>query len=224
MHLCLFDIDGTLVLTGGAGQTAFGMALTREFGIPQISRDVVFAGRSDRAIAMEFFRSHDIDPSETNWRRFCAGYVASLDQTLPTHQGSVLPGVAQLLATLRTRRDVAVGLLTGNVREGARRKLSYYDLWHYFSFGGFGDEHEDRNEIAVAAVAAGKARLNGSEPGRVVVIGDTLHDIRCGQSIGAACVAVATGHSAADVLRTAEPDVVVESLEDSKPILKLFDC
>jgi phosphoglycolate phosphatase len=224
MHICLFDIDGTLVLTGGAGQTAFAHTLTREFGIPEINRDVVFAGRSDRAIAMELFRIHGIEPSADNWRRFCAGYVESLEETLPTHDGHVLPGVANLLAQLQSRGDVAIGLLTGNIREAARRKLSFYGLWKHFEFGGFGDEHEDRNDIAAAALAAARTHGNGAASGRVVVIGDTLHDVTCGQSIGARCVGVATGHTTVDVLRTANPDVVVESLQAARPIVSLFDA
>ena len=232
MHICLLDIDGTLVLTGGAGQTAFAHTLSRDFGIPEINRDVVFAGRSDRAIAMDFFRIHGIASSSANWQRFCRGYVASLDETLPTHEGSVLPGVQNLIDALKSRGDVAIGLLTGNIHEAARRKLSFYGLWEQFPFGGFGDEHEDRNDIAAAALHAARAYVgNNGQPKQsssipaqhsLLVIGDTLNDVRCGQSIGARCVAVATGHSTSDVLRTAGPDVVVETLEDVEPILALF--
>jgi phosphoglycolate phosphatase-like HAD superfamily hydrolase len=233
MHICLIDIDGTLVLTGGAGQTAFAHTLSRDFGIGETSRDVVFAGRSDRAIAMDLFRIHGIEPTPANWQRFCAGYVARLDETLPTHAGHVLPGVHALLAKLAARGDVALGLLTGNLREAAHRKLSFYGLWRHFPFGGFGDEHEDRNDIAAAALAAAQSYLQSNcstethssllAPCSVLVIGDTLNDIRCGQSIGARCVAVATGHSTADVLWTGQPDVVVETLEDDEAILALLD-
>jgi phosphoglycolate phosphatase-like HAD superfamily hydrolase len=195
---------------------------------------VVFAGRSDRAIAMDLFGILGIEPTPENWRRFCRGYVEMLDETLPTHDGHVLPGVPELLAALSARGDVAVGLLTGNIREAARRKLSFYQLWRHFPFGGFGDEFVERNDIAAAALAAAHGHvdkkgdfvptsLHPAPSPRLVVIGDTLHDIRCGQSIGATCVAVATGHSTSDVLRTAGPDVVVETLEDQRPILSLFD-
>jgi phosphoglycolate phosphatase-like HAD superfamily hydrolase len=223
MHICFFDIDGTLVLTGGAGQTAFAQTLQHDFGINEVNRDVVFAGRSDRAIAMELFRIHGIAPSAENWRRFCAGYVGRLESTLPTHDGRVLPGVALLLAALAERGDVAIGLLTGNVHEAARRKLSHYGLWPHFPFGGFGDEHEERTDIAAAALAAARSHLNGGVHGRVLVIGDTLHDVHCGQSIGARCVAVATGSTNTDALRTARPDAVVETLEEIEPILALLD-
>jgi phosphoglycolate phosphatase-like HAD superfamily hydrolase len=145
-----------------------------------------------------------------------------------------LPGVVKLLTTLSERGDVALGLLTGNVREGARRKLAFYDLWHWFPFGGFGDDHTDRCGIAAVALEAAKTHLNGSYSGNVaggnnrphgevVVIGDTVHDITCGRSIGARCVAVATGHSSIAELSCGEPDVVLGTLEDSSAISDLFD-
>jgi phosphoglycolate phosphatase-like HAD superfamily hydrolase len=234
MHICFLDIDGTLVLTGGAGQTAFARTLAEDFGITAIDRAVQFAGRSDRAIAMDLFRSHGVAPSQENWLRFYTGYLARLEVALATHQGYVLPGVVELLAALAARGDVALGLLTGNVREGARRKLSYYGLWHHFPFGGFGDEHLERCDIAAAALAAARLHLdarsvtsgsNGhaGELGELIVIGDTLHDVTCGRSIGARCVAVPTGHTSADTLRTGNPDVLVETLEDVEPVLALLE-
>jgi phosphoglycolate phosphatase-like HAD superfamily hydrolase len=232
MHICLLDIDGTLLLTGGAGQAAFAETLAADFGIPEISTNVAFAGRSDRAIVADLFRDHGIEPSDANWQRFCNGYLSRLDSVLSRHAGFVLPGVDSLLQALSARGDIAVGLLTGNVREGARRKLTYYNLWHWFPFGGFGDEHVDRCGIAATALAAAKSHLNGSfagsatgrghDYGEVVVIGDTLHDITCGRSINARCVAVATGHSSVRDLSTGKPDVLVESLETADPILALF--
>ncbi len=233
MHICLLDIDGTLLLTGGAGQAAFAEALAADFGIPEISKNVPFAGRSDRAIVADLFRSHGVEVSEENWLRFCASYLSRLDSALAKQQGHVLPGVVELLTSLAGRGDIALGLLTGNVREGARRKLAHYDLWHWFPFGGFGDEHVERNSIAAAALAAAKLHLNGrdsaspigglaSNPSEIVVIGDTLNDIACGRSISARCVAVATGHSPMSELRGGRPDVLVETLQVAEPILALF--
>jgi phosphoglycolate phosphatase-like HAD superfamily hydrolase len=234
MHICLLDIDGTLLLTGGAGQAAFAETLAGDFGIPEINTQVAFAGRSDRAIVADLFRDHGIEPSDTNWQRFCAGYLSRLDDALSRHTGVVLPGVVKLLTTLSERGDVALGLLTGNVREGARRKLAFYDLWHWFPFGGFGDDHTDRCGIAAVALEAAKLHLNqhysgsavscnGHAPGEVVVIGDTLHDITCGRSIGARCVAVATGHSSIAELSRGAPDVMLKTLEDTTAIHELFD-
>src|SRR3954466_13103911 len=107
MHICLFDIDGTLILTGGAGQTAFAQTLAEEFGIPEIRKVVSFAGRSDRAIACELLREHGVKPSDDNWQRFCSGYLRRLDAALATHPGFILPGVIPLLTRLANRGDVA---------------------------------------------------------------------------------------------------------------------
>src|SRR5262249_50595868 len=174
MHICLLDIDGTLLLTGGAGQKAFAQTLAEDFGITEIIRQVMFAGRSDRAIAMELFRLHGIAESTENWDRFCIGYLGRLEAALVAHQGFLLPGAANLVATLAKRDDVALGLLTGNVREGAKRKLVHYDLWHWFAFGGYGDDHLHRNDIAASALAAAHEHIagrtngvakNGNKPG-----------------------------------------------------------
>jgi phosphoglycolate phosphatase-like HAD superfamily hydrolase len=224
MHICFLDIDGTLVTTGGAGQAAFVVTLAKDFGVADASADgVTFAGRSDRAISLDLFARHGIEPSPENWRRFRLAYVERLAEVLPAHSGRVLPGVISLLEQLRARGDVALGLLTGNLREAAQRKLRYYGLWGWFPFGGFGDEHTERNDIAAAALAAARRQLNGNSTGEVIVVGDTLNDIRCARSIGARCVAVPTGQTPADVLRSGEPDVLVDSLEDVGPILALLD-
>ncbi|MEX0641755.1 MAG: HAD hydrolase-like protein [Pirellulales bacterium] len=231
MHICFLDIDGTLVLTGGAGQAAFARTFADDFGIPAIDSEVTFAGRSDRAITMDLFRAHDVEPTAENWARFRAGYLSRLGDALAANQGDVLPGVIELLATLDARGDVAIGLLTGNLHAGARCKLTHYDLWHWFPFGGFGDEHLDRCDIAAAALAAAHAHLNGHlqsanngvDIGQVLVIGDTLNDITCGRSINARCIAVPTGHTTAETLRSGQPDVLVETLCDIGPILAILD-
>src|SRR5262245_13012705 len=111
MHICFLDIDGTLVLTGGAGQAAFARTFAEEFGVPAIARDVTFAGRSDRAIAMDLFTAHGVELSPENWERFRRSYLLRLSDALATNQGKVLPGVGELLAALESRGDVALGLL-----------------------------------------------------------------------------------------------------------------
>jgi phosphoglycolate phosphatase len=233
MHIVLLDIDGTLLLTGGAGQTAFAQTLAAEFGIGEIISSVMFAGRSDRAIAMDLFRLHGVEESVDNWQRFCAGYLSRLEAALKAHQGFLLPGASELVTALTKRDDVALGLLTGNVREGAKRKLLHYNLWHCFAYGGYGDDHLDRCDIAASALAAARDHINGHAngvaangkrfEGEIIVIGDTPHDITCGRSIGARCVAVPTGHTKADELRRSRPDLLVETLEDVGPILSLLD-
>jgi phosphoglycolate phosphatase len=227
MHICLFDIDGTILLTGGAGMQAFRRTFAEEFGVDPISGDVSFSGRSDRAIAADLFAAHGIDPSLENWERFYTGYIVRVDEELPRHEGTVLPGVEALLVELAFRDDVLIGLLTGNVRETARRKLVHHDLWHRFAFGGYGDQHVDRNLIAAEALAAAveQAAAVGVQRealGTVLVLGDTLNDIRCARSIGAKVVAVSTGQSSVEVLRQGKPDLLLETLEPTEQILQLL--
>jgi phosphoglycolate phosphatase-like HAD superfamily hydrolase len=193
----------------------------------------MFAGRSDRAIAMDLFRLYGVEESTDNWQRFCAGYLNRLEAALKAHRGFLLPGASELVTALAKRDDVALGLLTGNVREGAKRKLVHYNLWHCFAFGGYGDDHLDRCDIAASALAAARQHINSHASGvaangkrfegEIIVIGDTPHDITCGRSIGARCVAVPTGHTKADELRQNNPDLLVETLEDTGPILSLLD-
>jgi phosphoglycolate phosphatase-like HAD superfamily hydrolase len=226
MKAVLFDIDGTLILTGGAGQRAFAQTFAHDFGVPEISKKVYFSGRSDRAIALDLMSVHDIEPNEPNWRRFLNGYLARLPEALRTGQGQVLPGVLRVLDAL-AELPVHVGLLTGNVRTGAEHKLGYYNLWHRFAFGGFGDDHLDRCDIAAAALAAARLQVqsNGQSTASdetIIVIGDTEHDIRCARSIGAHAVAVATGSAPADELARQKPDLVIENLEDASALFDLL--
>jgi phosphoglycolate phosphatase-like HAD superfamily hydrolase len=193
----------------------------------------MFAGRSDRAIALELMRLHGVEDSTENWQRFCHGYLTRLEAALIASQGYLLPGAQHLVTTLAARDDVALGLLTGNVHEGAKRKLSHYNLWQWFAFGGYGDDHLHRNDIAASALTAAHVHIgritNGSPQngkqfnGEIIVIGDTPHDITCGRSIGARCIAVPTGHAKAEELREYDPDVLVDTLEDIAPILSLLN-
>jgi phosphoglycolate phosphatase len=220
MKACLFDIDGTLVLTGGAGMYAFAETFAEDFGVPEISREVPFAGQSDRGIAGNLFVAHGVENTAKNWERFREGYVARLLDHLRRREGIVLPGVFRLLDQLEALGDVHIGLLTGNVAAAAEIKLSYYDLWDRFEFGGFGDDHPDRNDIAATAVARARQRHGSdSEEDRIVIIGDTPNDIRCARSVGAYAVGVPTGHTSAEELAASGPDLLIETLEDADAIV-----
>ncbi|TWT75491.1 Pyrophosphatase PpaX [Posidoniimonas polymericola] len=225
MKTCLFDIDGTLIQTGGAGQVAFAQTFDEVFGVDEITNSVSFAGRSDRAIALDLMRSHDIDVNEETWQSFRQGYAARLPAALAACVGQVLPGVPSLIDALQQRGDVLIGLLTGNLEQTAELKLAHYGLWDHFDFGGFGDVCTNRDDIAAAAVreAVERAPAHCTPPYTIVVIGDTQHDVTCAHSVGAKAVAVPTGGATADQLRQASPDLFVESLEDVAPILRCFD-
>ncbi len=224
MRVYLFDIDGTLVSTGGAGKAAIETALLAEFGLPGLRGQVPYSGRTDRAIARDLFHLHDIEDVPANWDRLREGYLRRLPECLGRHPGRVLPGIADLLPRLCGRCDVAVGLLTGNIRDGARVKLGHFDLFHHFAFGGFGDRHLDRDDVAREALAAVHGHCQG--PARVEeiwVIGDTPLDVRCARSIGARVLAVATGVHRLEELEAARPDLLLPDLADPRPLLDLLD-
>ena len=186
MLVCLFDIDGTLLRSGGAGKKAMEAALATAFGAPDSADGVTFSGRTDRSIGRELFELHGIEHTPANWQRFLQSYLEHLPGCLDRHQGTVLPGIATLLERLTERSDIAVGLLTGNVRDGARLKLGHYGLYHHFAFGGFGDEHWERDDVAREALGVARAALGDSlHPQSIWVIGDTPLDIRCARAIGA---------------------------------------
>ena len=219
MLICLFDIDGTLISSGGAGKTALEEALADEFGVAHLIEKLQLSGRTDRAIVRDLFRLHVIDETPENLRRLTAAYL----RHLPAHlrdKGRVLPGVVELLTKLRGRKDVLVGLLTGNVRDGARVKLGHFGLHEHFPFGGFGDLHFDRDDVAREALAEVKRLLNGSaDPGRIWVVGDTPLDVRCARAIGARAAAVATGWHGRDELADHRPDLLLTDLSDPAPLL-----
>jgi phosphoglycolate phosphatase-like HAD superfamily hydrolase len=220
MHVCLFDIDGTLLSSGGAGRAAMGAALTTAFGVPNVMDEVPFSGRTDRAIGRDLFRINGVDESPENWQRFVAAYLEHLPACLHAHRGEVLPGIAMLLQRLSARGDLAVGLLTGNLREGARLKLAHYGLFEHFAFGGFGDDHFERDAVAHEALQATRNHLDPSMAIESMwVIGDTPLDIACARAIGARVAAVATGwHSLAE-LAASQPDLLLADLSDPTPLL-----
>jgi phosphoglycolate phosphatase-like HAD superfamily hydrolase len=222
MQICLFDIDGTLIASGGAGKAALEAALTEEFGITRIMDKLELSGRTDRAIIADLFRLHVIDDTPENHERLRDAYLRHLPRFL--HAGRVLPGIADLLANLAGRADMAIGLLTGNVRAGAKVKLGYFGLYDYFAFGGFGDHHLDRDDVAREALCEVHQRFNGSvHPDRIWVIGDTPLDIRCARSIGARAVAVATGWHTLAELAEHQPDLLLADLADPTPLLSHWD-
>jgi phosphoglycolate phosphatase-like HAD superfamily hydrolase len=223
MHICLFDIDGTLLSSGGAGKAALEAAFTEDFGV-QIRHHVAYSGRTDRAIIRELFRSHGLDDSPENVARLLEGYLARLPTTLRSHNGRVLPGIQQLLGWLRTSGRFHIGLLTGNVRAGARAKLGFFGLFEHFAFGGFGDEHYDRDDVAREALAVIHEQCGpGVGCERIWVIGDTPLDVQCARAIGARVVAVATGLHTVEQLAATKPDLVLSDLSDMKPLLTLWD-
>ena len=224
MKICLFDIDGTLLSSGGAGKAAMEAALLAEFDLPEIMGRVSYSGRTDRAILSDLLRVHGVEETDASRRRFLESYLRRLPEHLKNATGKgVLPGITYLLEHLGGRERVAVGLLTGNVREGARLKLEHFGLYQHFSFGGFGDEHHDRDEVAREAWAVVRQRYGPAVlEENVWVIGDTPMDVRCARAIGARCLAVATGFHPLEELDAAGPDLLLPDLSDPEPFLRLW--
>jgi len=215
MKLLLFDVDGTLVNARGAGALALAEAMREVFGIDELSELVSTVGRTDRGIVAELFAAHDIDDSAETFERLRSAYVQRLRHTVVERQGHVLEGVAQMLAEAADREDLAVGLLTGNMRRACDVKLAHFALADHFRFGGFGDDHHDRDDVAREALHQASAAHHERVTWRDVwVIGDTPLDVSCARAIGARSVGVATGLCEASELAAAEPDVLLESLGD----------
>jgi phosphoglycolate phosphatase-like HAD superfamily hydrolase len=219
MRVCLFDIDGTLISTGGAGKAALEAALCSEFGIPTVSGKLALSGRTDRAIVGDLLRIHDLEESPQAEDRLLGAYLTHLPSSLARMQGCILPGIAALLQELAERDDVVVGLLTGNIREGARLKLEHYGLSDHFAFGGFGDLHMDRDDVAREALQEVHRRYDGQvSPDHVWVIGDTPLDIQCARCIRAKVLAVGTGWHTMDELKEHNPDLLLADLADATPL------
>ena len=214
VRLVLFDVDGTLIRTGGAGVKAFAKTFVSEFKVADGVERLRFAGRTDIGLVREFFGFHQIEPSPENLQRFFEHYVFWLDHLLKETTGEVCAGVWDLIHGLQALPQAPLlGLLTGNIRLGAEIKLRHFDLWDVFQTGAFGDEHEDRGKIAALALERGSRitgrKLRGDE---VVVIGDTPLDIRCAQFVGAKMLAVASGGTDLAELKRYQPDWAMPDL------------
>jgi len=224
--IVLFDIDGTLVLTGRAGLRGMTSAFSRLYGSTEAFEGIPVAGRTDRAIVSDALRAAGRAVTSDEILRLRDAYIADLQVEIgrPVADFSgVLPGVEALLDELAAQSGVSVGLLTGNFEAGARIKLGHFDLWDRFPFGAFGDDHDDRN--ALVPIALSRAREAGiPEPpaDRVVVIGDTPLDVRCARAVGARAVAVATGWHPAEELAAHKPDYLFADLSDAEELLRVW--
>jgi len=214
VRLALFDVDGTLIRTGGAGVQAFVRVFATEFGIRDGVEQTRFAGRTDPSLVRELFQRHGVPATEANFRRFFERYVFWLDHLLAGSRGGAIPGVREFLRDLQALpQPPLLGLLTGNIRLGAEIKLRRFGLWELFQTGGFGDDHEDRSQIAAIARARGCQALGQELLGeQVLVVGDTPHDIACARAIGARALAVATGGCKLEELKQHRPDWAVADL------------
>lgn len=225
-HLILFDIDGTLVLTGRAGLRAMNRACEETVGHANALNGVAVAGRTDWIILQDVMANHGLSLDTSRLQTLRGMYVAHLaEEILLPGEGvkAVMPGIRELLARLHGRADVALGLLTGNFEDGARIKLEHFDLWKYFPIGAFGDDSPDRNALVPIARQRAREREIADVPvSRVLVVGDTPHDVACAHAVGAVAVAVATGGYTADRLRETGADYVFDDLSDTEAFLSVL--
>lgn len=229
MHnLVLFDIDGTLVLTGRAGLRAMRRMFDLRYGRHDAVEGIPVAGRTDWAIFADVVKriGHHGAVDEPLMRELRDEYLGHLREEIQ-HRGEgvkdVMPGVRDLLDTLHARPDVWLGLLTGNFAAAARVKLEHFDLWKYFRGGAFGDDAWDRNRLVPFALERARgAGLADIAADRVFVVGDTPHDIACAQAVGAVPIGVATGGFTVDQLRGCGAEIVFEDLSDTDAFVKLL--
>lgn len=221
--LLLWDIDGTLIDSGGAGRRALEAALRTVFAIERSLDDVDFAGRTDLWIMREVFRKTGLSATPENLQRYFAGYAAALPRELAPPHARVLPGAREILAAAAAHGAMAQGLLTGNMRRSAEIKLAHHGLWQHFDFGAFGDDSELRNDLGPHALRRAIEHHGVRFPtDNVWIIGDTPHDIACGKALGARTLAVGTGGASMETLRLQSPTAVIDDLSNTNELLRLF--
>jgi phosphoglycolate phosphatase len=219
----LFDIDGTLLLTKGAGRDALVRALRREYAIDDDLSGIPFAGRTDLLITNDIASRHGIVFEDGQRTRFFRTVAAEMRVLMDPPRGGLLPGAGELLAEVATRPHWTSALLTGNESEMARIKLESFGIAHRFAWGAFGEEGPDRDALARIAVARAAER-HGVGPTRCVVVGDTEHDITCARAAGAKAIAVASGSHTREMLAAREPDLLLDDLRDATSLLAWADA
>lgn len=225
MKLLLFDIDGTLVLSGGAGKRAMNRVFEEFYGYADVMEGITLSGRTDDKIMMDAYAKAGMEFSYEELERFKSRYFERIKlEMLVDHNGKrVMPGVAQVLPELQKRNDVYLALLTGNWEQGGRTKIGYFNLDHYFPFGAFSDDSSERTALVPIAVQRFEERYSlHPELRDVYVIGDTPADILCAKPHGVVSVAVAAASHSVDDLRPFAPDVLLEDLTDLPRVLEIL--
>jgi len=220
--LFLFDIDGTLVDTRGAGMVALDSAFEEVFGVPKAFAGYDFRGKTDRQILRDAAqRWIGRGPSEEETQVLARGYLRGLQSQMTTLVDSVRvhPGIVAMLDELESR-CIPTGLATGNIAEGARMKLEPLKLWERFPFGGFGSDAEHRGQLTAIGIMRGLKLVRSYVPAtRVFVVGDSPLDIRAARYAGARSVGVMTGWSSREEIAAEGPDFLFQDLADVHGVL-----
>jgi len=216
-RLVLFDIDGTLLSAVGVSGRAFEAALQEVFGTVGDVEHYDYSGKTDPQIVRDLMRGAGLADREIDARMggMLERYRVLLGERLRPEHVQAKPGVSALLEALASDPRVTLALLTGNLEPNARMKLAPLGVNHYFAFGAFGSDHEDRRRLPAVAVARAHEAVGERFLGkRVVIVGDSIYDVLCGRHLGVRAVAVATGRTTAEELRKVKPDAVLPSFED----------
>lgn len=224
--LILFDIDGTLLLSGRAGLRAMTRAFRDTFGITDAFKGESFGGRTDSYLVAKALKMAGLPDTIENHHRLRDAYLPLLAEEIQHpgdgHKG-VMPGARELLEALEHHDHLHLALLTGNYREAAEIKLQHFELWDFFEWGAFSDDHHDRNALVpIARTRAETYDIPAEAIQRVVVIGDTPHDIECARVAGARSIAVATGGYSLEQLKQAGADEVLADLSDTEAVVSLL--
>ena len=224
--LILFDIDGTLLLSGRAGLRAMTRAFDQCFGVRDAFSGLHFGGRTDSSLVSWALRGAGLPDTPESHDRFREIYLPLLAEEIEHpgqgHKG-LMPGAKELLEALHEHHHLHLALLTGNYRDAATIKLTHFEIDHFFEWGAFSDDAADRNALVpIARSRAETYDIPAEMLERVIVIGDTPSDVECAKAGGADCIAVATGGFTVQQLREAGATKVVENLEDTEAIVRLI--
>ena len=222
MKVVLFDIDGTILHSGGAGRLAMIQAFEEMFGISNGFDGISMAGNTDPLIIKMALEKHDIENVEEKIDQFKLKYFVLLSENIKRNlpEKRIYPGVEIILEEMLEHSDIILGLLTGNWNEGAKIKLGHFDLYKYFPFGAFGSDAFDRNDLLPIALDRCSLCKNiGITAKDVIVIGDTPNDVKCAKVHGARALGVATGSFSKVFLKEVGADLAVQNLSDYKYIL-----
>jgi phosphoglycolate phosphatase len=218
--LVLFDIDGTLIDSGGASRRSLNRAILDRYGIKDACDRVVMSGKTDIQIIKECFSMHNLSVSERAVQEIVPEYVEHLTTEIQNNQRHMKPGAANLLKNLCKSEAFLLGLLTGNIEEGALIKLSAFGLWDYFAGGAFGSDNEDRNKLLPIVLEKFRDMTGFSlEPSKCIVIGDTPKDVDCARPFGAITIAVSTGRYRYEELITTGATYVLQNLEEALDVV-----
>jgi phosphoglycolate phosphatase-like HAD superfamily hydrolase len=215
MKLVLFDIDGTLIDSGGAGTRSLNLAFRELFSINNAFNGISMAGKTDIEIMKEALVKNNISLNDETLDSILSSYLMNLKKEINNSNKHVKPGIKAALETLFDKDGIRLGLLSGNIEKGARIKLGTFGLNSYFSFGAFGSDNEDRNKLLPIAVKKFRAHYRENISfGDCIIVGDTPRDVECAKPYGALSVAVATGPYTLDTLREAGADLAMEDITD----------